>query len=99
MSQHGLEKLLVNQLIKLMNYIYYCIHVQLSLTLCEPMDCSPSDSSVYGIFQARILEWVAISFPGDLPSPGIELTSPESPALTHGFITTEPSRKPPLFFY
>ena len=98
MSQHGLEQLLVNQLIKLMNYIYYCIHVQLCLTLCDPVDCSPSDSSVYGIFQARILEWVAISFPGDLPSPGIELTSPESPALTHGFITTEPSRKPPLFF-
>ena len=28
----------------------------------KPMDCSPSDSSVYGISQARILEWVAISF-------------------------------------
>ena len=33
-----------------------------SLTLCDPMDCSPPDSSVYGILQARILEWVAISF-------------------------------------
>ena len=31
-------------------------------TLCDPMDCSPSGSSVHGIFQARILEWVAISF-------------------------------------
>ena len=31
-------------------------------TLCNPMDCSPSGSSVHGIFQARILEWVAISF-------------------------------------
>ena len=29
--------------------------------LCDPMDCSPQDSSVHGIFQARILEWVAIS--------------------------------------
>ena len=29
---------------------------------CDPMDCSPSGSSVHGIFQARILEWVAISF-------------------------------------
>ena len=29
---------------------------------CDPMDCSPPDSSVYGILQARILEWVAISF-------------------------------------
>ena len=31
-------------------------------TLCDPMDCSPPGSSVYGILQARILEWVAISF-------------------------------------
>ena len=32
------------------------------LTLCDPMDCSPPGSSVHGIFQARILEWVSISF-------------------------------------
>ena len=31
-------------------------------TLCDPMDCSPPGSSVHEIFQARILEWVAISF-------------------------------------
>ena len=31
-------------------------------TLCDPMDCSLPGSSVYGIFQARVLEWVAISF-------------------------------------
>ena len=30
---------------------------------CESMDCSPPGSSVYGILQARVLEWVAISFP------------------------------------
>ena len=36
---------------------------QSCLTLCDSMDCSPSGSSVHGIFQARILEWVAISFP------------------------------------
>ena len=32
------------------------------LILYDPMDCSPPGSSVYGIFQARFLEWVAISF-------------------------------------
>ena len=31
------------------------------LTLCNPMDCSKSGSSVHGIFQAKILEWVAIT--------------------------------------
>ena len=35
---------------------------QLCMTLCDPMDCSLPGSSVHGIFQARILEWVAISF-------------------------------------
>ena len=35
---------------------------QSCLTLCNPMDCSPPDSSAHGILQARILEWVAISF-------------------------------------
>ena len=35
---------------------------QLGPTLCDPMDCSPPGSSVYGILQARILEWVAIPF-------------------------------------
>ena len=42
-----------------------CMHAQ-SLSciwiFCDPMDCSPPGSSVHGIFQARILEWVAISF-------------------------------------
>ena len=35
---------------------------QLCPTLCNPVDCSPPGSSVHGIFQARVLEWVAISF-------------------------------------
>ena len=35
---------------------------QSCLTLCDPMDCSLPGSSVRGIFQARVLEWVAISF-------------------------------------
>ena len=40
-----------------------CVLVaQLYLTLCDPMDCSSPGSSVHGILQARILEWVAISF-------------------------------------
>ena len=40
-----------------------CVHaksLQSCLTLCDPMDCSPPGSSVPGILQARILEWVAI---------------------------------------
>ena len=39
-----------------------CMHAQSCLILCNPMDCSTQVFSVHGIFQARILEWIAISF-------------------------------------
>ena len=42
---------------------------QLSPTLCDPMNCSPPGSSAHGIFQARILEWVAISYSRGFSSP------------------------------
>ena len=47
-------------------YTRLCIHVmksevaQTCPTLCDPVDCSPPGSSIHGILQARILEWVAI---------------------------------------
>ena len=46
--------------------------VQLCLTFCDPMDCSPPGSSVYGILQAKIVEWAAMPFSRDLPNPGIK---------------------------
>ena len=49
-------------------------------TLCNPMDYSPPDSSVHGISQARILEWVAISFFRGSSDPGIE-TQGSNPGL------------------
>ena len=58
------------------------------------MYCNPPGSSVQGTLQARILEWVVISSSRDLPDPGIELTSPASPALAGGFFTTVPPGKP-----
>ena len=43
--------------------MYVCVLViQSCLTLCDPMECSPSGSSVHGISQTRILEWVTIPF-------------------------------------
>ena len=55
------------------------------------MDCSPPGSSVHGILQARILEWVACPPPGGLPNPGIEPESLMSPALVGRFLTTRPT--------
>ena len=55
--------------------------LQSCVTLCSPVDCSLPVSSVHGILQARILEWVAMpSFRG-LPDPGIEPASLMSPVL------------------
>ena len=62
-----------------------CSVAQLCLTLCDPMDCSPPGSSVHGISQARIIEWVAISFSRGF-SPGIE---PQSLVLIGIFFTAE----------
>ena len=43
-------------------YIWVVLVAQLCLTLCDPKDCTPPGSSVHGIVQARILEWIAIIF-------------------------------------
>ena len=64
---------------------------QLCPTLWHPMDCSPPASSVHGILQARILEWVAMPFSRDLPYPGIKS---RSPVLQADSLPSEPSGKP-----
>ena len=66
---------------------------QSCLTLCDPMDCSPPGSSLHGIFQARVLERIAISFSADLLDPGIEPVSLASPTF---FIIALPGK--PLYF-
>ena len=62
--------------------------LQSCLTLCDPIDHSLPGSSVHGILQGRILEWVAISPQGHIPDPGIKPISPASPALAGRFFTT-----------
>ena len=54
---------------------------QSCLTLSDAMDCSLADSSVHGIFQARVLEWGAIAFSEPPPKPGPSLQS--HPRGTH----------------
>ena len=69
--QNPVETFQIKSCGKEINYLHWsgaiCQKVKLTvvqscLTLCDPMDCSPPGSSVHGISQARILEWVAISF-------------------------------------
>ena len=65
---------------------------QLCPTLCNLMDCSPPDSYVHGISQARILKWVAIPFSRGSSHAGIELMSL---ALQADSLPSEAPGKPP----
>ena len=58
--------------------------LQLCLTLCYPMDCSPPGSSVYGLSSQEYWSGVPLPSPGDLPDPGIEPVSPVTPKLAGG---------------
>ena len=60
---------------------------QLCPTLCDPMNCRPPGSSVHGILQARILEWVATPFSRGSSQPGIKS---RSPALQVDSLPSEP---------
>ena len=71
-------------------------HVQLFFDL---MDCNPPVSSVSGIFQARILEWGAISSSRESSQPRDWTCISMTPALAGGFFTTEPSGNPLFHLY
>ena len=69
-----------------------CVHTQLRLTICDPMDCSQSGSSVHGISQARILEcyyWLL---------QGFFLTQGLNPSLLHWQADSEGSNKSTIIF-
>ena len=66
---------------------------QLCPILCDPMVRSLPGSSIHGIFHVKLLGWVATLSSRDLPDPGIESTSPASPASAAGFFNTEPPGK------
>ena len=69
--------------------------LQSCLTLCNPRDCSPPGSSVHGILQARILEWVAmLSFRGIFLTQGSSQHLLPSPALAGRFFTTSAPGEP-----
>ena len=73
-----------------------CIHaksLQSCPVLCAPMDCSPKGSSVHGILQARILEWVAMSSSRGSSQPRDQIHIYCGSCVAGGFFTTEPRRE------
>ena len=77
-------------------FFFVCLFVRLQfnaqpyLTLCDPLNCSPPGSSVHGIFQVRMPEWLPFPPPGHLPNPGIKPTCPMSCALQTDSLPTAP---------
>ena len=67
------------------------------LTLCNPLDRSPSSSSVHRISQARILEWVVISSSRGSSQPRDRSCISYISALAGGFFTTRPPGKPTAY--
>ena len=83
--------LCINFMYNFIMSIFLCAHAhaQLCPTLCDPRDYSPPGSSVHALFQARILEGVAISYTRG-SSRLRDQTEPAFPALGGGFFTTLP---------
>ena len=91
--------------------LYFCLMIKCICVLCARWCsilwphalCNPLGSSACGIFQACLLEGVAISYSKDLPQPGTELTDLTSPALAGGFFTMVPPghilKKRAIFFF
>ena len=80
-------------------YFYMCTSVCAQSTSCDPVYCNPPVSSVHGIFQARILKWVAISYSRESlrPRNGIQGFELVSPALADRFLPLSHQGSP--YFY
>ena len=70
--------------------------LQMSLTHCNPMDCSWSGSSVHGILQARILEWIAMPSSKGSSWPKDQIGTSCDSCIAGRFFTAETPGKPPI---
>ena len=83
-----------------MRFMLLCMcaqSIQLCLTFCDPMAWSPLGSSVHGIFQTRILEWIVIFFTRDTPNPGTEPAPSASAAMQVGSLPLSHLGNPEIY--
>ena len=90
-SYHQRTRVLFTQLQKSLSL---CVCTQSCLTLCNTMDCSPPGSADHEISQARILEWVAISFSRGSSQPRDQTHISCISCFADRLFTTEPPGKP-----
>ena len=99
----NLKKLLLEAcqviMLKICLCVLRCLVAQLCLTLCDPMDYSPPDSSAHGISREEYWSGVPFPTPRDLPGPGIEPESLGSPTLAGRFFTTRTMWEAPTLKY
>jgi hypothetical protein len=89
LNEHRSTKSLLRRRFRILAGCVVCVlSLQPCSTFCSPMDCSLPVSSVPGILQTGILEWVAFPPPGDRPDTEIKPASLMSPALAGGLFTT-----------
>ena len=77
----------------LVQFLCTCVPVQSCLTLCDPMDCSPPDSSVHGISQARMLEWFTMPSSRGSSQPRDPTCISCASCVAGGFFISEPPGK------
>ena len=97
-SQYFISQMLSSRHILLNASFTPCMHaksLQLCLTLCDPIDCSPPSCSVHGISRQEYWSGLPCPPPGDLPDPEIEPVTLTSPALVGRFFTTSTTREVP----
>ena len=80
--------------------VYYLVQVKMLVTqscptFCNPMDCSPPGFSVHGILQAKILEWVAISFSRESFQSSDQI---QVSCIAGGFFTIWATREDPVYY-
>ena len=75
------------------------MYAQYCLVLCDPQYCSPPVPSSMEFSRQEYWSGLPFPTPGDLPNPGIDSTSPESPAMAGTFFTTAPLGNPANMAY
>ena len=88
-TDHGIlpSNTLQDKEVTVFNYVHVCVLSRFSrVQLCDPVDCSLPDSSAHGCSRQEYWSGLPCPPPGDLPDPGIETSSPVSPALQVDFL-------------
>ena len=94
--EHFVSREAEHWLLTMMGLCVCVLVAQSHPTLCNPMDCSPPGSSVHGILQTRILEWIAISPPVMALTQGLNFGPPYCRQILYHWVTRE-ALDPPTF--